>query len=231
MTIDQALSEIEVKEKEKLEADITNDFELFTKAHEILGDYLIETFFPNKAKNIVASLKILGPFIIQIAPHKPFGHKYCAYDCSLIDTLSGEIFLNCLRTFSEGYLESTDLVQEIESEINLKKQGEKYLPGFRSLESEVNGEKDVPKVSAYTFVMGMKPEYRSFMALAIERAIKNNEIEVYEYSNSKNRKEKLLSTVPSLKDITGAAEEYNITQLKDIIIDLSRIVSLYEEVW
>ncbi len=235
MPIDDALEKIstETSSHDKKEQLIQVPSSIFSKAQDLLGEYLVEKYFKSdNIANLKIFLKTIGPFVLKFSPKKysnqAFSHRSREQSCSLVETIDKETWKRCITSFAQGYLENTDIC-EIEEPFDLKKEGENYIPELNAVKSLCSG-KYRTESSPYDLVMGMNPKYRPLIAVSIGNALANNEIMISADAGT-SLKNILFSSIPPLKCIAETAKEYEVREIKPAIADLNRIVQEYSDNW
>ena len=246
MPIDDKLEELEEgeenrQEKKKIEKN-PKVAKLYTEAREILGAYLADDLFSGlKYKSLQVFLKTLGPFVLGIRPASLDSKKQQECIFAEIDV---ETFEECLKTFGAEYLIEDDegleenkeednnatFGTQLEEEDSLEDYLKSWIPEYEAVMSILCG--TIPKVnlSPYAIVMGMAPGNRALMAVAVKKAIDNNEINMYRTQQKIPLLYRIISSVPSLKRVAEVAKEYNV-DAGDAIKDLNEIVRMYKDEW
>lgn len=216
---------------------------LLERAQSLLGDYLVKELFVDEAKNgLEAFLRTLGPFVLAVLPYKPYTGTYSSpptkLSCTLISGMDRKTWNDILLTFEGEFLETTDLAAGGQAgsssagaasgpsagRVDLANSGMKYIPQYHSAKALLCKEKDM-RISPYLLAMGMAPEHRALVAVAIGIGIEKGDLKGWD--DGRSAKVRILSCVPDLTHLAEAAGQYGITDLTPVIADLNNVVAKY----
>ncbi len=218
---------------------------LVERAQHLLGDYLVKELFAEEAAGgLERFLRTLGPFVLTVKPFQPARTTYSSsystpqkaqLSCSVISGIDRKTWNDLLLTFEGEFLETTDLAASSQSgsqgsttgsRVDLANSGTKYIPQYHAVKALLCKERDL-RVHPYLLAMGMAPEHRALVAVAIGIGIEKGDLKGWGNASSRSAKARMLSCVPDLTHLAEAAGEYGVTDLTPVIEDLNGVVAKY----
>ena len=210
----------------------------------MLGDYLVKDLFADEAKGgLERFLRTLGPFVLSVQPYKPYSSSYSSLStqqaakvtCIVVAGMDRKTWNDILLTYEGEFLETTDLAaggqaggttgSPAAGRVDLANGGTKYIPQYHAVKAVLSSRERELRVNPYLLAMGMAPEHRALVAVAIGIGIEKGDLKGWD--DGRSAKARLLSCVPDLTHIAEAAGQYGITDLKPVIADLNEMVAKY----
>lgn len=217
---------------------MTDDLRLIRDGQKYLGEALIQYYGGNLGNHqtnpikigasLIEFLRTMGPYVLQIRPRRnnsTFDNQQQIY---LYINIDNDFLKKVLEATYGKYVSKTDLagLASASSGASL----DQVIPQYHAAQKTLClKSSEITSTSPYIVAMGLKPENRALVAVAINEALQNNKI--IQYGSFGGQKNAVLNAFVSLTSILEQAEKYNQTRIKDIIADLNNVAQEYNNEW
>lgn len=261
MPIDDALEKIVVKETDgKKEGDSNGDAEknselMIRRANEAMGKVLVNYFMgdlPGQSVRYVLDdkyaelLRKCGMNLLSIMPSKSNGSRSLRH-CPSALSLNPEGIECFFKSLFGEYILKTDILKKLEEGIQKGDYvAENLIPDLKAFNATLilHHNTDLFKgtylatLHPYIIVMGMNLRYRPLATIAVEKAIKNNRINLLTEKlpqqkdlNESHLKQRIAGMMPFTNDYLEVAQEYGITEVAFAMKDFNRVCEEYIKNW
>ncbi|MBN2052653.1 hypothetical protein JW756_04065 [Candidatus Woesearchaeota archaeon] len=201
---------------------------MIRESQRILGRALVNYFSGQLGNELLKPvnsglgtyLSTLGPFTLQIYPS--FTGTNAVQKIALLSDNSTELMKKIYAAIFGEYVLKTNLFSNQDSQVNLTSIMSEFYSASRyfQLDIRLSGISTHPLILA----MSLRPENRALYALAVEHAMKKNNLK---HCIDGSLFEQICQNIAPTKSILEVAEIYQIKNLKNLMNDINQVINNY----